>query len=184
MGVEYRLFKNLPKREAFNLDKGGWGNIFRSDRHFRIVEAALDVSSLAIRISEKVYPGNPNYGWDECRWLAEHILRWAGDSPVWLENDTSGDSAMWVRYRVTADRFHDQYVESEEEWRKNLEAHEARQDEVEKMKANALEQAFGPNWRMNQTDAPEPKGHIVYDQMSLVSTPKLIWMRRQKDGLM
>lgn len=106
---------------------------------------------------------NPNYGLKECRWLAEHILRWAGDSPVWLENDASGDSDVWAQYRVTA----------EEEWRKNLEAHEARQDEVEKMKANALEQAFGPNWRMNQTDAPEPQGHIIYDQMPLVSMPKI-----------
>lgn len=115
MGVEHRLLKEDPTKEAFDLDKGCWYLIFPNVQFF-MSDVAKSTEALSDRIRNEVYEGNENIDKEYTDWLAHHLIEWAGDSVLDMELDCSADFDKWRQYRVTADRFHDQYVESIEEF--------------------------------------------------------------------
>jgi hypothetical protein len=125
MGVEHRLLKEDPTKEAFNLDKGCWYLIFPNVQFF-MSDVVKSAEVLSDRIRNEVYGGNEYIDKEYSDWLAQHLIEWAGDSVLDMELDCSADFDKWVQYRVTADRFHDKYVQSEKEFNEKKEAWQKR----------------------------------------------------------
>lgn len=120
MGLEYRLFKEKPFKQSFDLSKGIWNKL---NDHLPYEEKFLlnfyfnDLIRLSNFIQDNVYWGGMDnhdhkgkYDCDNCKpyfdELANRLLIWCGEEEIWLSNDSEDDFYdLANQYPITEDRF-------------------------------------------------------------------------------
>lgn len=116
MGTCFNLIKEDPSKQLFDLDKGGWWNIFPKNEIFFLPLLFRTRQELSNSIQDLVYFGGIGHcchiGEYECiickpyfYELSERLFNWCGEDGVKLWDDCSGERWEIQDYIVTEDRF-------------------------------------------------------------------------------
>lgn len=120
MGVEYRLFKEKPFKQSFDLDKGCWRNLLKFPEHMEKILLPCffkDRADLSNKLQDEVYLGGigdccheGDYSCPKCKTyfdeLADRLISWCGEEEIFILSDNDDEFYDLKKdYPITEDRF-------------------------------------------------------------------------------